>query len=110
MELASLFRITYVTTSSVESASHIARILVSENLAAACTIIPNSINISAWDNSFSEKHESILLIKTHVNLLEKLNERLIELHHDEVPEIFTFNIQESSSSFLKWMESALSQN
>lgn len=101
------FRIVYVTTGSIESASHISRILVSENLAACCTLIPNAISFFSWANSINERHECLLMIKTSKKLIDNLFERVKEMHHDEVPEIISVNIQDCYTPYLEWMNSTL---
>ncbi|MDT3741368.1 MAG: divalent-cation tolerance protein CutA [Candidatus Kapabacteria bacterium] len=110
MDSASDFRIAYVTLNSIETATHICRILVSENLAASCTILPNAITFFRSEKIISEKNECLIMIKTMKNLVEKLISRVDELHYGEVTEIVTVKIQDAAPPYLEWMESALNEN
>jgi periplasmic divalent cation tolerance protein len=104
------FRIVYVTTNSIESAAHISRIIVSEHLAACSTIIPNAISFFSWADAINERHECILMIKTVKDKIDKLFERIQELHQDEVPEIISVNIQDAYEPYLHWLNSTLTSN
>jgi periplasmic divalent cation tolerance protein len=110
MKNANEYRIVFVSTNSIENASHISRILVSENLAACCTLIPNTISFFSWADSIQERHECILMIKTHSKLLDMLSQRVVELHQDEVPEIISVVMSDSSLPYLNWMNTTLDIN
>jgi len=104
------FRIVYVTTNSIESAAHISRIIVSEHLAACSTLIPNAISFFSWADAINERHECILMIKTGKDNINKLFERIKELHQDEVPEIISVNIQDAYQPYLQWVTSTLTSD
>jgi periplasmic divalent cation tolerance protein len=108
MENAIDFRIIFVSVNSFETATQISKILVSEKLAACCSIIPHIISFFAWDNAIQERHEIIIMIKTEKSLLESLEERIIQLHQDDVPEIISVNIESASLPYLDWMKNSLS--
>ncbi|MBX3042575.1 MAG: divalent-cation tolerance protein CutA [Candidatus Kapabacteria bacterium] len=101
------YKIVYVTTSSIDSASHISKILVNENLAACCTVLPNAISYFQWDNSINERHECLIMIKTTNARLQFLMNRVKELHHDEVPEIIAVEIQDGFKPYLDWISDTL---
>ncbi|GAB1371593.1 divalent-cation tolerance protein CutA [Candidatus Kapaibacterium sp.] len=104
METATDFRIAYVSVNSIELATHISRILVSEHLAACCSLIQNTLAFFQWENSITERYETIIMIKTHKDKVDELTKRVSELHHDRIPEIITVSMQESSVPYLKWMK------
>ncbi len=107
MEITTKFRLIFVTTDSIENAKNMAKILVSERLAACCSIISNVTSVFGWHNSIQESHEYILMIKTSTDMLEPLETRITELHSYDVPEIIATHITEASLPYLKWMSDSL---
>lgn len=110
MDSASDFRIAYVTVNSIETAAHICRILVSENLSASCNILPNAITFFSLEKIITEKNECIVMIKTLKILDDKLISRVFVLIPGEVPEIYTVKLQEYSKTYLELMEIVLIEN
>lgn len=101
------FRIVFVTTNSFENAQHIAKILVSEKLIACCSIVQNVFSIFGWQGAIQERPEFLMILKTSEKALKKLEERVTELHPDEVPEIIAINISDASAPYLDWMKQTL---
>jgi len=109
MEKVNDFCIVFVTTETFESAQHISRIIVSEQLAACCTILPNATSIYGWNGAITESHEYQIVIKTKKNKLEILEHRITELHPYEIPEIITVDIDSGSKVYLNWVDGSLSE-
>lgn len=107
MEKTDNFRIVFVTTNSYDNALHIAKILLSEKLVACCSIIQNVFSIFGWQGAIQERPEFLMVLKTSDHTLNKLEERVIELHPDEVPEILAIKINEVSAPYLDWMKHTL---
>lgn len=70
----------YVTASGVKEAKKIARKLLEEKLVACANIIPNMESIYWWEGNLEEDVESILLLKTHSELVDKVIDRVKEIH------------------------------
>lgn len=102
-----MHRVVYVTTGSYESALHLARILVSEKVAACCSIVSNVTSVYSWDSAIQERNEYLMIIKTSADKLELLKERVLEIHSDDVPEIISLAITEGSKEYLDWMNNSL---
>ncbi|HYF02915.1 MAG TPA: divalent-cation tolerance protein CutA [Patescibacteria group bacterium] len=107
MENASSFRIVFISTSSFENARNISRILVSEKLAACCTIVPSVFSIYAWEDVIEENSEVMLMIKTSALKLGELEARITELHPYDVPEIVSVALDQSARPYLNWMQTIL---
>ena len=75
------------TTTSIEEASRIARVLVRERLAACANIIPRISSVYRWDGEVQEEEETMLVIKTTATQLDALEARVVELHSYDVPEL-----------------------
>jgi periplasmic divalent cation tolerance protein len=108
MEKASEIRIVFVTTGNFESALQISKILVTEKLAACCSIIQNVTSIFGWQEAVQERTECMLIIKTTKSCLNNLEIRVSELHSDEVPEIIALNPDTSSESYAQWVRQSVS--
>ena len=108
MEKATEFRIVFITTESNHSAHQISRILVAENLAACCTITPNVVSIFNWEGSISERHEFQVQIKTSKENLEFVEQRIKEIHSDDVPEIISIPMDSASGDYLSWLKESVS--
>ena len=109
MESTSDVKMIFVTTDSFEDAKHIARILVTEKLAACCSIIQNVYSVFGWHSAVQERHEYTMMIKTTTDKLNDLEKRVHELHSDEVPEIIALNVTDISESYLGWINQVLSE-
>ena len=108
MEKANDFCIVFVTTSSYDDSSHIMKILISERLAACCTVIQNCVSMFGWDNAIQERHEYLMMIKTTKARLDAMEKRIIELHKDEVPEIIVTDITSGHAPYLNWVKESTS--
>jgi periplasmic divalent cation tolerance protein len=109
MEQAPNFRLIFISTNSFENARNISRILVSEKLAACCTIVPSVYSIYAWEEAIEENSEVLVMVKTSHTKLEALEARVAELHPYDVPEIISVSLAQSAKPYLQWMNSLLGE-
>lgn len=109
MEKTKEFCLVYLTIDNYDNAQHIARIVVTEKLAACCTIFPNATSIYGWQGAIQESHEYQLVLKTKRNLLEDLEKRILELHSYEVPEIIAVPVDSVNKHYLKWFHDVLEE-
>ncbi len=107
MEKSPEFRIIYVSTDSYENAKQISRILVSEKLAACCSIVQNLLSVYEWEGKIEENIEFLLMIKTRDDKLEQVEKRINELHGYDVPEIISLPVDSMSGPYMKWMSEVL---
>lgn len=97
------FILVLATVENFINAHQISKILVTEKLAACCTIIPNSTSVYEWDDKIEERKENLVLIKTVKDKIEQLKSRIKELHSDKVPEIISFKIEDGLEEYLNWV-------
>ncbi len=107
MEKASEIRIVFVTTGNYESALQISKILVTEKIAACCSIIQNVTSVFGWQEAIQERTECMLIIKTTKDCLNNLEIRVKELHSDEVPEIISISLDSASESYAQWVRQSV---
>ena len=81
----------------------IAEILVNEKLAACINIIPEVQSVFRWKDKVDNASENILIIKTTLNLYDKLERRIKELHPYELPEIIAVPIERGLTEYLNWV-------
>jgi len=93
----------YVTTPNRKESKKIARVLVDEKLAACANIFPIE-SIYRWKGEIAEEEEDAMIIKTRVELVDKVIEKMRGLHSYEVPEIISLRIEKGHARFLNWIE------
>jgi len=93
----------YVTTPKRKESKKIARVLVDEKLAACANIFPIE-SIYRWKGEIAEEEEDAMIIKTRVELVDKVIEKIRGLHSYEVPEIISLRIEKGHARFLNWIE------
>lgn len=96
-----------VTTANREEAEKIAHRLLDEKLIACANIIGPVSSLFWWAGKLEKAEEYILLMKSRIDLFEKLSETIRVLHSYEVPEIIALPIIEGSSEYIEWIDKCL---
>ena len=99
--------IVYSTVPSLEVAEALSRALVMEKLCACVTQIPQAKSYYVYEGEFCEDEEVLLMIKTDASHYDKLEQRLLELHPYDTPEIIATPIVEGSQTYLSWISQSL---
>ena len=97
------FCLIYVTSSSKEEATKIAKILVKEKLVACANIYDNVSSIYQWKGELQEDTETIIILKTKMSLFEQVSAKIKELHSYECPCIVALPISIGEKNFLDWI-------
>jgi len=84
-------------------ASALARTLVGERLAACVNLLPVMMSIYRWEGKVEESRERQLVIKTSAERVERLRERLAELHPYDVPEFLVVAVADGDARYLAWL-------
>lgn len=96
-----------VTTANREEAEKIARYLLDEKLIASANIIGPVLSLFWWTGKVESAEEHVLLMKSRIDLFEKLSETIKALHSYEVPEIIALPIGKGSRTYMEWLKSCL---
>lgn len=96
-----------VTTASREEAEKIAWQLLSEKLIACANIIGPLHSLFWWAGKVEKAEEHMLIMKSRLDLFERLSEKVKALHSYEVPEIIALPIIKGSKSYLEWLNNSL---
>jgi periplasmic divalent cation tolerance protein len=95
------------TTASEAEASRIASALVEQRLAACVNIVPRVHSIYYWQGKTERGEEYLLLIKSSLQLQEKVRATVRSLHSYQVPEFVVLRIEAGSDEYLSWMAESL---
>lgn len=88
-----------------DRADGMARILVGEGLAACVNLIPLR-SVYRWKGEVCEEGEVALLMKVGDAGVDRLRERVVELHPYELPEFIVLPVETAGSlqAYLGWVE------
>ncbi len=109
-ELFKVYSLVYITASEIEEAKKIAKSLLNERLVACANIISGMESIYWWEGSLEEDVESILLVKTRSELVDKVIDRVREIHSYQTPCVLEIQIKKGSSEYLKWLDNSLEKH
>lgn len=93
-----------VTLADAEAGVALGRTLVGENLAACVQVIPGGTAIYRWQGQLNTDTQVQLIIKTRRAVWPRLQERIIALHGDAVPEILALPVFDGLPAYLRWLE------
>lgn len=93
-----------VTTGARDDAERLGEALVTERLAACCSVIPTVHSIYYWEGQLQREHEALLLVKTLESRAEAVQEYVLSHHEYELPELLQVTIDGGSSRYLDWLE------
>ena len=81
-----------------------ARTLVEERLAACVSTHAHVESVYWWRGKIEQEHEQLLLIKTTAARVERLWERVRQLHPYEVPEFLVVPVIDGNAAYLNWVK------
>ena len=93
-------------TAGVIESGRIARLLVEEKL-AACVNVAEVDSYYRWKGEFCEDREALLIIKTEKSKIDRIIERIKEIHSYDLPEIIALPIVAGYDKYLAWVESSI---
>ncbi|GAB4232459.1 MAG: divalent-cation tolerance protein CutA [Acidobacteriota bacterium] len=95
--------VVFSTVPNPETGAEIARTLVEERLAACVNILAGLRSVYHWRGRVEDDSEALLIIKTTGTRLDRLFERLKELHPYEVPEMLALPVHQGWPDYLDWV-------
>jgi len=96
-------RIVLISVPNKDLASHIARSLVEQKLAACVNIIPGVKSIYRWEDKIQEDSELLLIVKTRATCYTALEESVVKMHPYDTPEIISLDISQGFAAYLNWI-------
>lgn len=101
--LSSRLGLTLVTVGSAAQARAIARVLVSERLAACVNTIGPISSVYRWHGAVERAREYLLVIKGPIDRFAIVARRIRRLHSYQVPEIVSVGFARASAPYLRWL-------
>lgn len=91
------------TCPDVATAEHIARELVATSLVACVNVVPGVRSIYRWNGAVQADEEVLMILKTTVERLPDVRERLLALHPYDLPEIVALSVADGHHPYLQWV-------
>ena len=85
------------------TAERIAEALVGERLAACANILPGLRSVYRWQGAVERAGEALLLLKTRPERFGRLQDRLLQLHPYELPELVAVETDFGLPAYLRWI-------
>jgi periplasmic divalent cation tolerance protein len=93
----------FCTCPDAATAERIAATLVEERLAACASIVPGLRSIYRWQGAVERAEETLLLVKTAPDRLPRLQDRMLQLHPQELPELVAVETATGLPAYLQWV-------
>jgi periplasmic divalent cation tolerance protein len=90
-----------------ERAGQLADALVRSRLAACVNISAAVRSVYVWQGEMQHDGERTLLIKSRRDRYAELEQKILELHPYEVPEIIAVPLVEGHQAYLRWVEEVI---
>ena len=91
------------TAPDTEVAERIARVLVEERFAACANVLPGVTSVFRWEDAVQREGEVLVFLKTTVDGVGALRDRLVELHPYDVPEVVALPVTSGHPPYLAWV-------
>jgi periplasmic divalent cation tolerance protein len=96
-------RLILTTAGSRDEAQKLASALVASHLAACVNIVGPIESHYWWNDKAESATEHLLLIKTTASSIERVREKIRDLHSYELPEFIVLNIESGDAKYLEWI-------
>lgn len=94
-----LFMVSHPTS----GATSFAEDLIDNSLAACVHALPAGTSIYCWDGEKKRESETLLLVKTAVDI-DVFSQRALEMHPYDCPEIIALEVTGGLSGYLEWVQ------
>lgn len=107
--MASEYQIVLSTCPDQACADALAATIIESGAAACVSIVPGIRSLYRWQGKIESSQEQLLLIKTHKNHYNSLQQLILEQHPYELPEIITVPIESGLKEYFSWIDNNLSK-
>lgn len=96
-------RVVLSAVSDSETAARLARQLVDERLIACANLLPGITSIYRWKGEVQTEGEVLMILKTQDATLNRLVQRLQEIHPYDVPEVVCLPVGFTAAPYARWV-------
>ncbi len=96
-----------ITCPSKDEGLKIAKALLENKLAACINVIDSLDSYFWWKGKIDYAKEVLLIVKTRLDLFNKVVELVKKLHSYTVPEIIALPILAGNKDYLRWIDESL---
>jgi len=100
--------VVFITTGTHGHGREIADMLLGEKLVACVNIVPKVHSKFWWKGKIDSGDESLLIVKTRADLLDKLIASVKRKHSYTIPEIIALPIVGGNKDYLDWIDESTS--
>jgi periplasmic divalent cation tolerance protein len=91
------------TTPARPAAESLARRLVDERRIACASLVAGVGSVYRWEGAVRHEEEVLVVMKTVASEVERLFERIAELHPYDVPELIAVPVAAASQAYCRWV-------
>lgn len=99
----------YVTAASQDEALSIGTTLVEERLVACANVLGDITSVYWWDGEVQQETEVALVLKTRSDLVDRVTQRVKELHDYTCPCVVALPIVGGNPEYLAWIAAETDQ-
>ncbi len=94
------------TFPNMEKARQIGTVLVQMQLVACVNLIPEIQSIYSWEGKIEAQEEVMAFFKTSAAKYQELEQKVIEMHPYELPELVVVDLAGGFPAYLQWVLSS----
>ncbi|MHC4849980.1 MAG: divalent-cation tolerance protein CutA [Planctomycetota bacterium] len=94
-------------TAPPEQAESVARALLERRLVACVNIVPGARSLYWWQGKLEDERESLLILKTTADRVDRLIEALKDVHPYDTPELVSLPVEKGNPPYLDWLRGEL---
>src|SRR5690242_781679 len=107
MKAAKRYVVVLVTAPNLRTARRLARLALARWLAACANLAPKIESHYWWQGKMERSAEVLILFKTDISLLGKLEKLILEHHPYETPEIVALTLSKGTEQYLSWLNESI---
>jgi len=102
-------RMVFVTVPEPTTAAELTRQLLSEDLVACGNILDGVRSIYRWEGEICDESEVLLILKTVKHAVDRVKQRVVELHPYDCPEVLAVPVSEGHEDYISWVREQVGQ-
>jgi len=93
----------FCTVPDEVTADKIATVLVENQLAACCSIVPQIRSIYRWQDKVEAQDEYLVIIKSSDENYKQIEQTILKNHPYDIPEILAVKVEKGEDKYLNWI-------